>query len=340
MRDALSWSLPLGRWMGVQVRLHVLFLLFGVFAIAGCLRSSDKDLLGYGLMTLGVLFVSVVVHEAAHCAAAFSISSSVSRIVLWPFGGLEPIATTRDSNRELWMGLSGPLANLVLCGMLTPAVVISGGNPFSLLNPLEPPSGVEGFSLASVTGISLWVNWVLFTVNLLPAHPLDGARILTALLSIRFDMRSSVTILSRVAQSTAILICILGVALFDIYPFAWAPLVVFGAFLFFSAKQELARFNGEWAATSGLGYDFSADATGLNKAFKPVGSRRAGYVRSWIAQRRDARQKRRFAVEQEEDLQVDVILTRVHEHGLNGLTRAERSLLNRASQRYRKRQRQ
>lgn len=339
MRDALGWSLPLGQWMGIRVRLHILFLLFAVFAVAACLRSTDRDMLGYGVMTLGILFVSVVLHEAAHCVAAFSMSGSVSRILLWPFGGLEYVNPSRDSKREFWMGISGPLANLALCGMLTPAVVISGQNPFSLLNPLAPPPGVEGISFAAVAAVAFWINSVLFSVNFLPAYPLDGGRILRAALTIHFDQRTSVVIVSRVAQTCAVLICIAGILLYSTYPFVWAPLVVFGIFLFFSAKQEVERFERETSAENGLGYDFSAGYTSLDKTFEPVAPHAPGLVRSWIEQRREARQQRRNAVEQQEELQVDVILTRVHEHGIKGLTRAERSLLNRVSQRYRNRQR-
>lgn len=339
MRDALGWSLSLGRWFGVRVRLHIFFLLFAVFAIAASLRSEDHDLLSYGLMSLGILLGSVMLHEAAHCLAAFAVSVPVERVVLWPLGGLETINPTRDPRQEFRMGMSGPFANLVASMLLAPVVLFAHQNPLAFLNPLVPPAGVEGITLASASAMAFWINWVLFTVNLVPAFPLDGGRILRSLLSIRFDERASVTIAARVAQCCAAVICLAGVLLYSTYPFVWAPLVVFGIFLFFSANQEIDRYERENVSDSTLGYDFSQGYTSLERTFEPVGSERPGALRSWLEQRREARQQRQQAVEQEEEQQVDVILTRVHQHGIDGLTKAERSLLNRVSQRYRSRQR-
>jgi len=340
MRDAPGWSLSLGRWGGVGVRLHILFLLFAVFAIAACLRSPDKDLLSYGITALLILFVSVVLHEAAHCAVAISAAPCIDRVVLWPLGGLEYIHPTHDVRHEFWMGMSGPLTNLAVSGLLAPALFLTRQSPFTLLNPLLPPAGVEGLSLANCVAVAFWINWVLATVNLLPAYPLDGGRILRALLSIQFDQRTSVTIVARVAQCCAVLICVLGVLLYRIYPFAWVPLVVFGIFLFFSAKQEVGRFERESMDESTLGYDFSQGYTSLDKTFDPVVPRNPGLVRSWIDQRREARQQRKESLERQEEQQVDDILSRMYECGIDCLSKAERSLLDRVSQRYRDRQRQ
>lgn len=340
MRDALGWSLSLGRWFGVCVRLHILFLLFAVFAIAASLRSEDKDLFGYGLMSLVILLGSVILHEAAHCLAAIAVSAPVERVVLWPLGGLETINSTQDPRQEFRMGVAGPFANLVVSMLVAPILLFAHQNPLVLLNPLVPPAGVEGITVATVSAMTFWINWVLFTVNLIPAFPLDGGRILRALLCIRFDERVSVTIAARVAQGCAVLICLTGILLYSIFPFVWAPLVVFGIFLFFSANQEIDRYDRESAGQSTFGYDFSQGYTSLDKTFEPVGSQGSGGLRAWIEQRREARQQRQQEVEHEEEQQVDVILTRVHQHGIGGLTKAERSLLNRVSQRYRNRQNQ
>jgi len=339
MRDVLSWSLPLGRWLGVHVRLHILFLLFAVFAIAACLQSSDRDLLGYGIAALVILFGSVVLHEAAHWFTARSMAARVDRVVLWPLGGLEYLNPTHDPRREMLMGMSGPFANLTLCGLLVPVLLLTDQNPLIFLNPLVPPAGVEGLSFATCTAMAFWMNWVLATVNLVPAYPLDGGRILRALLTIRFDPRTSVTLVARVAQCCAVLIGIVGVLLHDDFPFVWVPLVVFGIFLFFSAKQEVERFERESLEESSLTYDFSQGYTSLDKTFEPVTAQNSGPVRSWIEQRREARQQRKQAVEQQEEQQVDDILSRMHACGIDGLTKAERSLLDRVSQRYRNRQR-
>ncbi len=325
--------------MGVRVRLHIYFLLFVVFAIAICLRSPDNDLLGYCVTTLFILFGSVVLHEVAHCFAAFSAAGQVDRVVLWPLGGLEYVNPTRDPKQEFWMGISGPLANLALAGLLAPMIILTEQNPLALLNPLVPPAGVDGVSLASSTAMAFWINWVLATVNLVPAYPLDGGRILRAIFTIHFDQRTSVIMVARVAQCCAVLFCIAGVLLYNTYPFAWAPLVVFGIILFFSAKQEVERFEHEGIEESTLEYDFSQGYTSLEKTFDSVSSRDPGRVRSWIEQRRETRQQRQEALEEQEEQQVDDILSRVHESGIDHLSKAERSLLNRVSQRYRNRQR-
>ncbi len=341
MRDVLSWSLFLGRWAGVQVRLHVLFLLFAVFAIYFAAQDSGQGMLAYTFAGLGVLLLSVVLHEAAHCFAARAMGAGQRPLmmVLWPLGGLVHQCPSRDPSRELWLGMAGPLANLTACLFLAPLVVVLGhAGLLSLFNPLAPPVPVSGLSLGDGVSLAFWINWLLVVANLLPAYPLDGARMLRAALTPRFDYELAVVLTSRIAQVAAVLLCVVGVLLNQIYPFAWMPLVVFGIFLFFSAKQESDRGHQLPHEDAVFGYDFSQGYTSLERTFEPAAPPRRGPLRAWLEDRRAVKRRQRLEREREEDDRVDEILARLHETGFAGLTAEERALLNRVSARLRSRQ--
>src|SRR3954464_12269048 len=80
------WSLPLGRWWGVAVYLHVFFVLSALLALAFLL--PEPDLLSTGLMLIGVLLVSVMLQELGHSLAALRVGGKVDAVVLGPVGGL------------------------------------------------------------------------------------------------------------------------------------------------------------------------------------------------------------------------------------------------------------
>src|SRR3954465_11284211 len=135
MRDLLSWNLSLGRWWGVQVRLHALFLLFIVVALH---LSSGQNLIWFGTASIGLLFVSVLLHEFGHCFAAWKVGGTADQVILWPLGGLAHPPATREPQDELVTSLAGPLVNLSVCGICVPALLWLKTPVLPLLNLLTP----------------------------------------------------------------------------------------------------------------------------------------------------------------------------------------------------------
>ena len=181
MRDFSSWSLNLGKWYGVHVRLHAFFLLFAVCTLylmtAKALVLTDDP--GQGVldaMLLGILFLSVLAMKWP-TAWRRSASAAAEQIVIWPFGGLAQPHVPHEYQHELITAVAGPLVNLLICMFVVP-VVWAYTRTWGLVQPAQPRGLVEGGPWLVLIKLTLWLNWMLVLVNLLPAFPLDGGRVL------------------------------------------------------------------------------------------------------------------------------------------------------------------
>jgi Zn-dependent protease len=334
MRDVLSWNLNLGRWAGVQIRLHVLFALLAVFLLHAAVRQEHWPS-WYAGAILGILLASALLHELAHSLTDRRLGGRGDLILLWPLGGLAH-ATHQDARSDLIVAAAGPLASLALSVAIWPAIVIHGAADWSLLNPLALP--VEDSWLGGLK-LALWLNWLLAVVNLLPAYPLDGGRLLRAGLTVGLGPKGAAVLTVRIAQVTALG---LWVGAWFAYegqsPQATAALILLGVLVFFGSRQE-ARVPEPDREEGPFGYDFSQGYTSLERAFdqpRPESSP----MRRWLAERREARQLRQRQIEADEEQRVDDILARLHICGLQGLSPEDRALLDRVSARYRSRQQQ
>jgi Zn-dependent protease len=349
MGDFSSWSLNLGQWRGVRVRLHASFLLFGVLVLYVCTRASVAAPLSLSFGLLAILLVSVLIHELGHAYAAFRVGGSVDQVVLGPLGGLAAPHVPHEPLLELVTALAGPAASLLVCLLTAPVLsVFFAESPGSILfNPLEPTTDLTtGPGLVVVTlKLTLWVNWLLALVNLLPAFPFDGGRALRALFWRAFDFRTSVLIVAYYAKLVAI-----GLAIIAFWKYkeiltpvagsllpAGIPMLILAILLYFSAQQESNRLEQSEADESLDAYDFSQGYTSLERTFEPP-HRGPGPLRRWLAHRRETRRVRELQQEREEEAQFDIILARIHEIGMEGLSAPERALLERVSARYRNRQ--
>lgn len=335
MRDLLSWNISLGRWAGVHVRLHAFFLLFALFALH---FGAREQLLGYTCLGLAILLVSALAHEFGHCMAAWKVGGSADQILIWPLGGLTHVNVSQDPQNELVTAMAGPLVNICVCLLVSPVLVLFQHDVLPLLNPLEPPIPATG-KITSLTaaGLTFWCNWILALVNFLPAFPLDGGRALRAVLWKPYGFRIAVEVVVRSAKLVALALWIVGLLVWETYPFASLPLAIFGLFLFFSAKQEAERLHEQDSGDGLFGYDFSQGYTSLEKHYQSQSRRSPGPLRKWLDARRAARLERQHQIEAEEERRVDEILARLQQTGMDGLSDEERALLERVSARYRNR---
>ncbi|MEQ8788380.1 MAG: site-2 protease family protein [Pirellulaceae bacterium] len=369
MYDQGLWSLNLGRWSGLRVRLHMFFLLFAAFALYLGWHAdggTPGDYLTMAALSVAVLLASVVLHEIGHLHAATYFGGGMDQIVIGPLGGLAPITAPRQVRHELIAHLAGPLVNLGVCALCVAAVLLStpsgeaqatagSVSPWGLLNPLYPQGllGGRGQLALQCLLLGVWINWVLFLVNLLPAFPFDGARALRAALSQlwrRDGRRQASRMVSRIAQLTALALVVAAACLAAFgegddtavaaVP-AWFALALLGIVLFFSAQrdgrtEQQQRSSGEMYQP--MDSYFSESSYGRYDALSEGPEEPSPAT---VTQLREepgaARLRRQREIEEADDQRVDEILARLHAGGMECLSPDDKALLQRVSVRYRKR---
>jgi stage IV sporulation protein FB len=296
---------------------------------------------------VGILLVSVLLHELGHYFTAKHFGGDGTLLILWPLGGLCPLQPPPDPRRELMMHLAGPLVNLSVCVIAGIVLASRIGHQWTeLLNPLAPnlmgPTAAEG-SLQAFRLI-FWINWVIFLANLLPAFPFDGGRaVRAAILAMNPDAngRRTAYIVAGLAKLASVLLVVLAILCWSdksnpVVPI-WFSLSLLAIFLYFSAKQEEERAEEGEADDEMFGYDFSQGYTSLERTSQTAQAHVSPW-RRWIEDRRQARLQQQRQVEADEELRVDEILGRLHEQGMNGISAEDRALLKRVSQRLKHRQ--
>jgi len=336
------WSISLGRWWGVAVYLHIFFLLSGLLALTFTLR--DPGLLSVGLLTVGVLLASVALHELGHALAALRVGGKVDAIVLGPVGGLISPRVPDEPEIKLFVALAGPIVHLLIAVLAAIALAIAGNTQLlGLLNPLATPEDLvePGGMWLVAAKLTLWINWILMLLNLLPAYPFDGGPVLRAMLWPALGRRTAAVVTARVAMGIAVLLCAVAVATIGSEAQSsvplWIPLVTLGTFLFFSARQDLAASDFDAEVDQALGYQVNSDGLDLLDAMWSSDEDDEGVLVEH--QQRSQPEQNRRAREASEDARVDDILARLHSSSWDALSPEEVAILQRASQRYRRRRR-
>jgi Zn-dependent protease len=348
MRQYTSWSVMLFRWHGLHVRLHMFFLLFAAFTLFLSSTRGEGVPAWVAPVSLGILLVSVLLHELGHYFTAVHFGGSGRMLVLWPLGGLCPLQPPLDPRHDLAMHVAGPLVNLAVCGIAGIAIATqTGGELTGLFNPLAPKNligAAESSVLLTAAKLTFWINWVLVVANLLPAFPFDGGRALrSGLTAMNADIgaRRAGFIVSAMAKMAALVLLIVAAFCWadssnQVVPI-WFSLVLLAVFLYFSAKQEEDRSEDAESDDELFGYDFSQGYTSLERTSQ-VHQEHVSPFRKWLEERRSARQQRQRQIEADEERRVDEILSRLHDKGMESLSAEDRSLLKRVSQRLRHRQ--
>ena len=220
----MKWSFQLARIAGIDVRIHATFFL--LLAWFGFVYYAEG---GYGAMVVGLsfiilLFVCVVLHEFGHALAARAYGINTPDITLLPIGGVARLERMPDKPwQELVVALAGPAVNVVIA--LGLYVVL--GRFFGMGDLQEMAEG-SGNLLTKL----LAINVILVVFNLLPAFPMDGGRVLRALLAMRLKHARATAIAAFIGQGVAVLFGLFG--LFGGNPF----LIFIAVFVFFGARAE------------------------------------------------------------------------------------------------------
>lgn len=224
-------SLPLGRYAGIPVAIHWSFILILVFfAYRGFASGLAYGEVLYFLLFILVLFFCVLLHEFGHALMARRYGIRTRSIVLLPIGGVATLEKMPDNPKEeLAVALAGPAVNILIAIALF---------PFADLGLLFPAEGEMPVLFKAEWNFALsylyFVNLMLVVFNLLPAFPMDGGRVLRALLSFRFAPHKATRIAATIGQMMALLFVFLGLFAATVNPM----LVIIGLFIFLGAKSE------------------------------------------------------------------------------------------------------
>ncbi len=251
MQGFLAWNVCLGRIAGVQVRLHAVFVLVVLAAVVS-LRQEPEATWWWAAAFLSVLAASVLVHELAHCLAARRHGGSPHEIMLWPLGGLVQISVPRSPSNEVAVAAAGPLANFLLAaagGVVLYSRGAAGADETATagwgIELFSPPMDSGGLTVLGLVRIATWVNLYLGCLNLLPAVPMDGGRLVRGVLWSFVGYRRAVRYTHGLMLAAAGAVCLAPVLLraggIAVDLFVELPLVVLGVFLFLAAQGESRR---------------------------------------------------------------------------------------------------
>lgn len=214
------WNFELLKVSGIPIRLHITFILMLVWILFG-MGSNALVTLGFIL----ALFVCVALHELGHALAARHYGIETISITIYPIGGLAIIENVPKASAEIWIALAGPLVNFVIAFFLALGQVLRTG---------KLPGFEIGASGVSFLQAMFAANVALAVFNLIPAFPMDGGRILRALVSLKTDEPRATSIAVGIGQALAVLLFFMGFMERN-----WV-LVLVAALVFIAASQELA----------------------------------------------------------------------------------------------------
>ena len=230
-------SFLLAKIKGINIQVHPTFTLVLVWAAWewGIIQELGPSGALYGIALTCLLFLCVTLHELAHSLVAIRYGVRVRDITLLPFGGLARLESELPHPaQEFWVALSGPAVNLVLAVVLgaitSPWLDWHSMADLGRLMRRLNETGLERLLIYLMTA-----NAGLAIFNLLPAFPMDGGRMLRALLSLRLNELTATRIAMRIAQGLAMLIGLLGLA-----SGSWSQVVV-AVFIFGGARMEWRR---------------------------------------------------------------------------------------------------
>jgi Zn-dependent protease/predicted transcriptional regulator len=219
----MRWSVPIGRVSGITLRLHVTFLLFLAFIGYGGFIEGGWSGAGWALAMLISIFACVVLHELGHSLVAQQLGVQVKSITLLPIGGVAGLRNIPEQPwHEIAITVAGPMVNVVIACLLLPFT----GLPSHLLF-IEMPHDMRGLLLTLAQS-----NIMLFLFNCIPAFPMDGGRLLRALLALVIPYRRATAVAAAIGQGLAIVFVLVGLKMSSLW------LIIIGAFIFMAAEGE------------------------------------------------------------------------------------------------------
>ena len=223
-------NLSLGSVSGIKIMVHwTFFFLIAYIAFYEMKQGGNLNSVLYNIIFILAVFFCVVLHELGHALTAKKFGISTKKITLLPIGGVASLERIPENpNQELLVAVAGPLVNVaiaILLYFIVPVREIMG------LNISEIFETLDSLTLQNFLFYLFVVNIGLVLFNLIPAFPMDGGRMLRALLAMNMSRVKATLIASRIGQAIAVLFLLVGLL--------YNPFLVFIAlFVFLGAYGE------------------------------------------------------------------------------------------------------
>ncbi|MEA2949135.1 MAG: hypothetical protein QOI40_4465 [Alphaproteobacteria bacterium] len=218
----MSWSINIGRIAGTAVRIHITFILFlGWIFCANYVAEGLQAALA-SLVFLVLLFACVLAHEFGHIFTARAFGVATPDVTLLPIGGVARLERIPEEPRqELLIAIAGPLVNVAIAlGLVLAGASLQAGDL----------AAMDSSSVSLVDGLAA-VNLFLALFNMIPAFPMDGGRVLRALLATRMGYVRATEIAAKIGQGVAFALGFVGLL--------YNPMLIFIAiFVYLAASGE------------------------------------------------------------------------------------------------------
>ena len=232
----MHWSFPIAKVAGSEIRVHVTFFLLLAWIGIVQFQQGGQPAAIEGVAFVIAIFACVVLHELGHAIAARRYGIKTPRITLLPIGGVAELERMPENPlHEIIVAVAGPLVNVVI------ALVLVYG--FGAVLSADAMEAIENPALSFLSRVAA-VNVVLVLFNLIPAFPMDGGRVLRALLATRFSRTKATDIAARTGQGLAFVFGFLGLITGNVL------LVFVAIFVYLAASGEAMAVNLQDAARS------------------------------------------------------------------------------------------
>jgi Zn-dependent protease/predicted transcriptional regulator len=246
----MTWSFRIGRFFGIDVFVHATFLLLPLWYVVETYYRTGSwwaalDQLAFVLL----VFTIIVMHEYGHALTARLFGVKTKDIILLPIGGVARLESIPQKPwQELLIAAAGPAVNVVL-GMICMIWFVLDGSFQALLQEAFKPAAVRDpvnvMLNSPMSGRLLEINILLIVFNLIPAFPMDGGRILRAILAMGLSYVQATWIAARIGQGMAVLFVVWGL-------FGGGPMLFLIAVMVWTGALQEAKFTALRASLSGL----------------------------------------------------------------------------------------
>jgi stage IV sporulation protein FB len=314
--NPLTWAFPIYKVWGITVKIHIFFVIFVVAMLIRSLAPAQAGFVSTLLMMAG-LFGIVLLHEYGHCFACRRVQGEADEIMLWPLGGLASCNPPHRWQAHLVTVVGGPMVNVILWPILGLGVWgLTGSWGDVFFNPFQPLEVLSGLTFRSgATSYLLDAAWWLYFLNLillafnvlLPMYPMDGGRIVQALLWRKMGYHRSMQLATTLGLVMAVVVAVAAMLFGQVMIMGIA---LFGGITCWVQQQQL-KFMGDPAMA---GYDSDRGFAGMPD---DPGPKEPG-----------KRQKKQAERRAQHEAEIDRILEKISRDGMGSLTAKEKKLLS------------
>jgi len=238
----MKGSLNIGKVSGIKIKVHWTFLFIIIWVtFIEINQGGNLQSVFFNIALILVIFLCVVLHELGHALTAQHFGVKTKKITLLPIGGVASLEKIpEEPKQELLVAIAGPFVNVIIALLLFILVPIRQFLADNLTNIIE---NLNALTLTNFLFYLFVVNVMLVLFNLIPAFPMDGGRVLRALLAMNMGRVKATQIAASIGQSIAIVFLLLGM-LFNPFLILIALFVFVGAYGENKMVQQLELIKG------------------------------------------------------------------------------------------------